>query len=75
MVNRVDPDVYEVLQGVDLLDPDLEFLEFGKFNYTAGFGAFVKDRYSDDDGKWIDTVRAVDVSEFLVAKIVTPDEK
>ena len=42
MIQLEDPDVYEVLQGIDLLDPDAAFVGFGDHNFTAGMGAFIK---------------------------------
>ena len=42
LIQLADPDVYEVLQGIDLLDPDAAFVGFGDHNFTAGMGAFIK---------------------------------
>ena len=50
MIELSDPDVYEVLQGIDLLDPDAEFIKFNEHNFTAGMGAFIKEKTMDESG-------------------------
>ena len=61
LVNKLEPTIYEVNQGIDLWSPDAATYGFESSNFTLGVGFFYEKYYRDGST----TSTSIDLTELL----------